>query len=315
MQPIYIYSGHSTIGSPTITELFESNKTPTIQQIEEYYYLEVPPNYQFITLYQPNQPTYINTTILLFRAIKQIENFGEVIRKLFDYQTQEQKISNIKKFDHILVSNFLINSLNLGQKNIENFTQRLSPIISKPLIDKIYQKYINYMDDNRLKNPWSGQNYISNLFTFGFISDEIVQDVLREVNIDVNIYKSGEKIRYMNFDDLAVFEQNLKLYVYISGIYQYQDYKNLESILWKRIDMIEIDKLKINNPTTYKILVSKDSRSKINQANNLPRFYNLETIFGKLPGGTYIIPSCGKINRIFSQTIVNNGYEKTFPLN
>ena len=291
MDSIYIYSGHSTIGNPKIAE-------SKIADIDQYLYIKIPFGYQIITLCQFGQPTTTNTTEFLFRALKQSHNIKAVLQQLFTYSNQAEKKVNIENFSKYLVSNFLVNSIGHIENTKQNFIQALKFIISNELILKIWDSYQKQVFNGKKQNAWTG-SHLKTLLSFDFITKDIIDLVLIENKITINIYIEGDQMNWMNFDDLNVFDCASHLTIYRSGIFDLSDWVRFSSQIWKII----IKETALGLGYQEKIQLASESRSLINVANQMSRYYSLNTIFSTLSGGTYIIPSCGTLDKTFVDLI------------
>jgi hypothetical protein len=314
MDNIYIYSGHSSIGNPSIINSSLTKSQIDILEIdqiknlcEKYLYTTIPEGIRLITLYNLDQTTNINTTELLQRAIKNIgpEKFSEYIRILFDYSDPNKKVENINQFKKLLVSNFLFYSLNKNSKSksydINFFIKKLFPILSHKTISEIhisYQKTITTNSTNSTK-AWTN-SYLISLFKFDFINDQLIDMILDETKINLQIFKSGDKANYMYFDDLVFFKSSDFYRICYSGLYTLESYNNLDSIIWKIISKQQYKQTNITNLSdeNYFLKEAYGSRSDLNIKNKFNRFYSLDSMFDKIGSGTFIIPSCGVINKI-----------------
>jgi hypothetical protein len=290
MDSIYIYSGHSSIGNPEIVKSKSVN-------IDQYLYTTLPAGYQIITLCQFGQSTTTKTTEFLFRALKQSHNIKAILQQLFTYSNQNEKNVNIEIFSKYLVSNFLVNSIGHVEKTKQNFIQSLKLIISNELISKIWESYQKQVLNGKKQNAWTG-SHLTTLFSFDFITKDIIDLILSEIKITINIYIEGDQMNWMNFDDLNVFQCASQLTIYRSGIFNLFDWVQFNSQIWKTI-ITPFNKNMLGDQE--KIQLARDSRSSINVDNKIPRHYSLNTIFSTLFCGTYIIPSCG----ILHETIVD----------
>ncbi len=316
MNKIYIYSGHSKIGNPSIitsninkTEIENMDITKLQSLLEQYLYTYIPEGLRLITLYKTDQTTNMNTTELVHRAIKNIgsEKFSEYINILFDYSDQIKKVENICNFKKLLVSNFLIYSLNKNSKSklydIKFFNQMLYPMLSINTIQNIWNAYAKTISNNACK-VWS-KSYLISLFKFDFIDEHLIDIILNETKINLQIYKPGDKAKYMQFDDLVFFKSHDSYQICYSGLYPLESYYTFNSIIWKVISKQNFKQTNVDNLSEEKYFLKEafGSRSIINVTNKFERIYSLDTIFSKIGQGTFIIPSCGVINKSFVEFI------------
>ncbi len=304
--------GHSKLGntkiiSSSITkeQLESTNIDDKVTLLREYTHTKIPDNIRLITLYNQNQTTNTNTTRLLHWAIKNIgsKKFKTCINNLFDYSTQNQKVENICVFKKIIVTNFLIYVLNKKSIrksfDLDYMVKQLHPTLSIETIKQIYDLYQAKISLNNSK-VWSSNHLIS-LFNYDFISEEIIELVLNETKINIQIYKPGNYAKFMVFDDLVYFKIKDNFHIYKSGIFDLESYENADCLIWKQISLLDYKQTNKNNLTEEKYFLNQayNSRSQLNINEKFNRFYSLGCIFNKLKSGTFIIPSCGVIDKTF----------------
>jgi hypothetical protein len=267
-------------------------------------FVPIPKNFQIITFCNFNDKTNTKTTWLLFRALKNITNLKEHIDNLFNYSDCDQKNKNILAFSRVLVSNFLIWSLGKKQISDQTFFQTLKPILSDELIGRIVGIWKSFSLNNKLHSAWSSKNsgFITKLYQFDFITDELIDMVLQETKINISVYKTGEVMKFMNFDELSVFENSDNFTFYNSGIFEINDYTSKSSPIYQILDKSKFIEIKKENESDEitKMRIALKARSQISIEKKFPRYFNIQTFFEKFDGGTFIIPSCGTINNQFN---------------
>lgn len=105
----------------------------------------------------------------------------------------------------------------------------------------------------------------------------------------------------MVFDDLVYFKIKDNFHIYKSGIFDLESYENADCLIWKQISLLDYKQTNKNNLTEEKYFLNQayNSRSQLNINEKFNRFYSLGCIFNKLKSGTFIIPSCGVIDKTF----------------
>lgn len=309
MDSHYIYVGHSSFGNPKISL---ATIPSDLSDLNQYMYITIPENFRIITLCNFGEHTNTKTTNLMFGALKKISDFNQVVDDLFDYTDDLQKSRNILVFSKNMVSNFLVWSL--GQKQIsgKNISDSLIPYLSESVIEKIIDSWKLFSSRAKPEKAWSSSGFLSKLYQFDFITEEIVDLVLIETKINVSVYKPGDRIKFMNFDELSSFFISNKLTIFNSGIFTIDDYKS-KSQICQTFTKEQFEVLKKSGETfeQTKMRIAFSMRSHISVENNFPRFFNMNSLFEKFEGGTFIIPSCGTINQTFNKFFDTHTLDRT----
>lgn len=303
--PIYIYNGHSSFGDPNIAKHSFTDGS----SLEPFMYIQIPENFRIVTMCNFGQTTNTKTTALFSRAVRLIKDFNQVIEQLFDYDNLEQKNSNITNFSKILVSNFLIWSLSKKQLSPNNFYSSLK-MLPRDIIDKIIESWQMFSNsDEKPTKAWSSNaNYLTKLHSFDFITEEIIQMVLTDVKINISVYKSDDIMKLMCFDDLCFFEHPEIFSIFRSGFFSLQDYQSLKSLVFQTMTKPQFEASRKMNEReeTTKMRLAFKSRSQINVEKKFPRFFVTKKIFESFESGTFIIPSCGIVNKTFAEFFETN---------
>lgn len=309
MESHYFYVGHSSFGNPQISQ---TTIPSDLSDLNRYMYITIPDNFRIITLCNFGKHTTTRTTTLMFGALKNITDFKQLVTNMFDYTDDLQKSRNILVFSKNLVSNFLVWSL--GQKQIsgKNIFDCLKTYLSKSVIEKIIDSWKLFSARAKPEKAWSSSGFLSKLYQFDFITEEIVDLVLVETKINVSIYKSGDRMKFMNFDELSTFFISNNLTIFNSGIFTVDDYKSTSQIC-QTFTKEQFEALKKPGETfeQTKIRIVFSMRSRISVEKNFPRFFNMNSLFEKFEGGTFIIPSCGTINKDFNQFFDTYSLDRT----
>ena len=309
MDHLYIYIGHSSFGSPKISQL---NTIPSdLSELNQYMWIKIPDNFTIITFCSFKEKTNVKTTNLLFGAMKNSSNFSHHVKELLNYHDISEKQKNIMGFSRVLVSNFLI--WIFGKKTISDQTiySCLKPMFSENLIQKIKESWETFAIKEKSVKAWSTGGFIAKLHQFDFITEDIIDLVLEETKINISVYKPGDMMKFMNFDELSVFNENNSYSIYSSGIDLVDNYKTKNSPIHKKIkkELFNSIKKPEESDEMVKLRVALEARSNISIERKFPRYFDLTTIFDKFDSGTFIIPSCGSISIWFEKFFDTNSID------
>lgn len=311
MESLYIYIGHSSFGSYSISRL---NKIPVdMTELNEFMYVKIPENFRIITLCNFMEKTTPKTTALLFGAIKSLSDFQQIINELFSYHNSVEKTEKILAFSRVLVSNFLIWSLGEKEISVQTLNSSLKFMFSDSIIQKIADSWKLFSSKEKLTKAWTTQGFITKLRKFDFITEEIIDLILNETKINISVYKSGDVMKFMNFDELSVFKNSDNVTIYNSGFHQVENYMVKKSPIHKILSKETFEGLKKagESEESIKLRLAWEARSDISIEKKFPRFFNMNMIWEKFDSGTFIIPSCGTINAVFDKFFETNSIDKS----